>query len=72
MRRSCPIFQADQGNNRIRRLWANGSISTLYTGFSGPASVASDGAGGYIMADAGWHQVLQVSAANVMSVVSAG
>lgn len=51
--RLLPPFFKDTGNHRVRRLWVNSTLMTLYSGvtLNSPASVASDGAGGWVVSD---------------------
>ena len=65
------LLQADLSNGKIRHLWANGTLTTLYIGLSGPASISSDGAGGFVIADNVLHQVRRISSSNAMTIVSA-
>lgn len=43
---------ADGNNGRIRRLWANNTLTTLFqAGLGQPYAIASDGVGGYLIPD---------------------
>jgi len=79
------LFIADTGNNRIRKVSANGIITTLagtgtagYSGDGGPAAnaqlqtpqgVAVDGAGNVYIADGNNNRVRKVSSAGIITTV---
>ena len=80
------LYIADAGNNRIRRVDANGIITTVAgsgaTGFSGdggpavsaqlsaPAGVAVDTTGDLFIADTGNHRVRKVTPAGIITTVA--
>ena len=80
------IYVADTGNNRVRKIDANGWITTLagagvagYSGDSGPANiatlnrpggVAADTAGNVYISDTGNHAIRRVSPAGVISTLA--
>jgi uncharacterized protein (TIGR03437 family) len=53
------VYIADTGNNRVRKVDPQGSISTLIAGLSGPRGVAVDRVGTLLIADTGHNQVLR-------------
>jgi uncharacterized protein (TIGR03437 family) len=80
------IYVADTSNNRVRKIDANGTITTLagagvagYSGDGGPANiatlnrpagVAADTAGNVYISDTGNHAIRKVSAAGVISTLA--
>ncbi|MEZ5402206.1 MAG: hypothetical protein R2729_21205 [Bryobacteraceae bacterium] len=80
------IYIADSGNNRVRRVAADGTISTVagnglepFSGDGGPATAASvfsplamafDNAGNLYIADARHHRIRKVTTAGVISTVA--
>ena len=80
------LFIADSGNNRIRKVDATGTISTVAgtgrTGFGGdggpavnarlsrPSGVAVDGAGNLFIADSGNDRIRKVDSAGVITTVA--
>ncbi len=81
------LLVADAGNNRIRRIAANGIITTVAgttTGFSGdgglaanaqlsnPRGVTPTAAGGYLIADAGNNRIRNVDSSGVITTVGGG
>jgi uncharacterized protein (TIGR03437 family) len=80
------IYVADTGNNRVRKIDANGTITALagagvagYSGDGGPANiatlnrpggVAADTAGNVYISDTGNHAIRKVSAAGVISTLA--
>jgi uncharacterized protein (TIGR03437 family) len=58
------LYIADRGNNRIRRISADGTISTVAGTASlldAPSSVAADALGDLYVADTGNHRVLEIA-----------
>jgi uncharacterized protein (TIGR03437 family) len=80
------IYVADTGNNRIRKLMANGSISTVagngasgYSGDNGsatgaqltrPSGVAVDATGSVYIADSGNYVIRKVASSGVISTIA--
>ncbi len=77
---------ADMSNNRIRTLFADGTVSTaagtgiagyldgsaLSAKFSSPADIVRDGAGGYLIADANNNRIRRLSGGIVSTVAGSG
>jgi uncharacterized protein (TIGR03437 family) len=63
------LFVADTGNDRIRKIAANGTITTAVSGLSGPRGVAADGAGNLWIADSGNHRICLWSPAGGLQTV---
>ena len=63
------LYIADSGKHRIRKLSANGAISTVADDLD-PAGVAVDAAGDLYIADSGNHRILRLSTAGELSTVS--
>jgi glucose/arabinose dehydrogenase len=61
---------ADAGNNRIRRVDAAGTITTVAAQLASPHAVAALPDGGFLVADTMAHRVLRASAGGVTSVVA--
>src|SRR5262249_42877722 len=80
------VYIADAGNNRIRKVDANGIISTVAgTGSGGfsndgsvatsaalniPSDIALDPAGGFFIADSGNNRVRKVDASNIITTIA--
>jgi len=63
------LYIADSGKRRIRKLSANGAISTAADNLE-PAGIALDTAGDLYIAEPGNHRILMLSAAGELSTVS--
>jgi sugar lactone lactonase YvrE len=63
------LYIADSGKRRIRKLSANGAISTAADNLE-PAGIALDMAGDLYIAEPGNHRILMLSAAGELSTVS--
>ena len=63
------LYIADSGRHRIRKLSANGALSTVADNLD-PAGIALDAAGDLHIADSGNHRILRLSAAGTLSTVS--
>src|SRR6185295_5867493 len=82
------IFVADTGNNRIRKIAADGTVTTVagngnagFSGDGGPATAAAlnvpvdlavDGAGNLYIADSVNNRIRKVSPAGVITTVAGG
>ena len=63
------IYIADRDNNRIRRVDANGVITTIAAGLKEPSGLATDSAGNVLIADSGNGRVFAVSPTGTVSTV---
>lgn len=61
---------ADAGNNRIRRVAADGTISTVASQLASPHAVAALSDGGFVVADTNANRVVRVSATGAMASVA--
>ncbi|WP_084285811.1 hypothetical protein [Solirubrobacter soli] len=73
------VVIADQGNNRVRRVAADGTIATVAGGgledsarLSQPTAVAALPAGGFLVADTGNHRVARVAFGTLTTVAGTG
>lgn len=64
------VFVADQSNNAIRKIDANGNVTTIGTGFSAPAGVATDAAGNVYFTDKGNNQVKKITPTGTVSTIA--
>lgn len=64
------IYVADTGNNKIRKIAPDGTISTFLDGLNNPEYAAVSAAGSLYVADTGNDRVLLVSQAGVISVLA--
>jgi uncharacterized protein (TIGR03437 family) len=55
------LYVADSRNNAIRRIGADGRVSTLLGQLNGPSKAVADAAGNLYVADTGNHRVLKIS-----------
>ncbi|MCP5533968.1 MAG: hypothetical protein H7A48_12420 [Akkermansiaceae bacterium] len=55
------LHVADRGNNRIRKVGPDGTVSTLASGFDGPFGVAIDAAGTAYVTEASGHAIHKVA-----------
>lgn len=82
------IYIADTGNNRIRKVTAEGTVTTVvgigpagysgdagsaaFAGLNAPTGIASDALGNLYIADTGNHRVRKVSSNGVITTVAGG
>jgi hypothetical protein len=65
------LYVADSGNDRIRKIAADGTVSTLaISGLKKPSGVAVDADGNVYVADTGHHVICRITLAQVMTVVA--
>lgn len=61
---------ADTGNGRVRRVWPDGSISTVATGFDEPRDVAVASDGAFLVADTGNSRIARIAADGTVTTVA--
>ena len=69
------VYVADTGNNAVRRLTAEGVVSTVASpeaGLKQPAGIAVDASGSVYVADTGNHQIRVVSPAGAVTTFAGG
>jgi uncharacterized protein (TIGR03437 family) len=66
------VYVADSGNNQVRRIDAQGTITTVDTGnsLSNPRGIAVDRAGNLYIADSANHRVLRVSPGALVTTIA--
>lgn len=64
------LFIADAVNNRIRKVSADGAISTVVAGLNTPRGVAADTAGSLWISDSGNDRVCRLSGDGVLTVIA--
>ena len=64
------IYVADSANNRVRRISAGGTITTLVAGLFDPLGVAVDGSGNVYIADTGNMCIKKVDSAGTITTVA--
>ena len=66
------VYVADNGNSAVYKVYANGTIATVGSGFSAPSSVAVDSFGNVFVADPDNSAVYEVYANGTMATVGSG
>jgi len=65
------LYISDKGGNRVRRIAADGSTTTLATGLSAPAGVAWDpSSASLVVANTGSHTLIRVTTAGVVTTIA--
>ena len=64
------LYVADTGNNEVRKITPDGTITAVDAEVHNPQSVAVDSAGSVYIADTGNNRIVKVSAAGVVSTVT--
>lgn len=64
------LFIADEKNNSIRKITADGTVTTIATGFNGPSAIAADVAGNLYVADCYNHRIRKISFSGVVSTLA--
>jgi len=66
------VYVADEGNGAVRKIAANGTVSTLASGFTTVLAVATDAAGNVYAADAGSQEIYQITPTGVYGAYGTG
>jgi cysteine-rich repeat protein len=61
---------ADNGNNAVRRIELDGTITTVVGGLSSPGGVAIDGTGAVLATDTGHHKILRIDSAGTVTTIA--
>ncbi|MGH9423912.1 MAG: hypothetical protein ACRD3J_28305, partial [Thermoanaerobaculia bacterium] len=64
------IYVADMQSDSIRKIAADGTVSTFATGLSGPQGLAVDASGNLYVADSGNNKIRKITTAGVMTTIA--